>query len=252
VARSSGLRKAFDEHHKSEGISRNSEGQLRALLAYVLSVEEEERSRIAHEIHEDLGQALAVLKIDLVWIADKSSGTAVELRRKIEGMIHLIDRTLQSLRRIAADLRPRVLDDLGLVAGLEWLVRDFHRRTGIVSIFTTKAEAVSDVDTAMATAVFRICQVALTNVASHANATQVEVRLTQESMGLFLEIQDNGRGIPDEALADWKSLGLMAMRERILPWGGEIHIRRGRGRGSVVAVYVPTGERKTGHIGGIW
>lgn len=251
MARSSGLRKAFDEHHKSEGISRNSEGQLRALLAYVLSVEEEERSRIAHEISDDLGQALAALKIDLVWIADKSSGTAVELRQKIEGMIHLIDRTLQSLRRIAADLRPRVLDDLGLVAGLEWLVRDFQRRTGIVSIFTTKPEDIG-VDTAMATAVFRVCQAALTNVASHANATQVEVKLTQESMGLFLEVQDNGRGVPDEALADWKSLGLMTMRERVLPWGGEIRIRRIRSRGSVVAVYIPMGEDKTGVVGGIW
>ena len=251
MARSSGLRKAFVEHHKAEGTSRNSEGQLHALLAYVLSGEEEERSRIAHEIHDDLGQALAVLKIDLVWIADKFPGKAIELQQKIETMIHLIDATLRAVRRIAADLRPRVLDDLGLVAALEWLVRDFQRRTGIVGVFSPKAEDIG-VDAAMATAVFRTCQAALANVASHANATQVEVRLTQEEMGLFLEVQDNGRGIPDEALADLKSLGLMTMRERVLPWGGEIHIRRGRGRGSVVAIYVPTGEREAGLVGGIW
>ena len=251
MALSGSLRKTFVEHQKSEGASGHSEEMLHALLAHLFSVGEEERSRIAHEIHDDLGQALAALKIDLVWIGDKFSGKAIELQQKIETMIHLIDGTLLALRRIASDLRPRVLDDLGLVAALEWLVRDFQRRTGIVGIFTTKPEDIG-VGAAMTTAFFRVCQAALTNVARHANATQVEVRLTQEEMGLFLEVQDNGRGIPDEVLADRKSLGLMTMRERVLPWGGEIHIRRGRGRGSVVAVYVPTGERKGGLLGGTW
>jgi signal transduction histidine kinase len=163
-------------------------------------------------------------------------------------MAHLIDTTVQAIRRIATELRPRVLDDLGLVAALEWHVREFQERTGVACAFTSSPEDIV-VDPARATTLFRICQEALTNVARHANATRIDLSLTQAGAALCLEVRDDGRGIPEEAVADSKSLGLIGMRERVLPWGGDVHIRGIRGRGTVVSVHIPLGKKEAGLSG---
>lgn len=229
----------------------SSEGRFHALLTRLFSMDEEERYRIAREIHDELGQPMIALKIDLVWLAERLPRKSEALHKKIQTMTNLIDGTIRVVRRIAAELRPTVLDDLGLVAALEWLVGYFQRRTGIVCVLTKNPEEIV-VDATRATALFRICQDALTNGARHATTTRIEVKLTQEETGLFMEVQYNGRGILDDALTDPGSLGLMGMRERIVPWGGDVHIRGVRGTGSVVAVRIPTGNGKVALPGGIW
>ena len=242
------LQEQIAERHKAEDHLRRSQEQLHALSTRLLSMLEEERIRIARETHDELGQALTALKIALAWIRQRLPADQKPVQDKADQMAHLIDTTVQAIRRIATELRPRVLDDLGLVAALEWHVREFQDRTGVACAFTSSPEDIV-VDPARATTLFRICQEALTNVARHANATRIDLSLTQVGAALCLEVRDNGRGIPEEAMADPKSLGLMGMRERVLPWGGAIHIRGIQGRGTVVSVHIPLGKKEAGLSG---
>jgi len=242
------LQEQISERHKAEDDLRKSQEQLHALSTRLLSMLEEERTRIAREIHDELGQALTALKIALAWIRQRLPTDQKPLLDKADQMTHLIDTTVQAVRRIATELRPGVLDDLGLVAALEWHVREFQERTGIACAFTRSPEDIM-VDPARATTLFRICQEALTNVARHANATRIDLILTQVGAALRLEVRDDGRGIPKEAVADPKSLGLMGMRERVLPWGGDVHIRGIQGRGTVVNVHIPLGKKEAGLSG---
>ncbi len=235
---------------KAEEQLRRSEEQLRALSARLLSVQEEERTRLAREIHDELGAALTALKMDLAWADQRLPRNLKWLQRKIQAMIHLVDGTVQAVRRIATALRPGVLDHLGLVAAVEWQVREFQERTGLTCVFTNTPEDIV-VDGARATTVFRICQEALTNVARHANAARVDLSLRQAGTDLRLEVRDNGRGIPKEAIADPKSLGLIGMRERVLPWGGDVQIKRVPSKGTVVTVHIPLRERDAGRPGSL-
>ena len=242
------LQEQIAERHKVEDHLRRSQEQLHALSTRLLSMLEEERTRIARETHDELGQALTALKIALAWIRQRLPTDQKPMQDKADQMAHLIDTTVQATRRIATELRPRVLDDLGLVAALEWHVREFQERTGIACGFTRSPEDIV-VDPARATTLFRICQEALTNVARHANATRVDLILVLVGAALRLEVRDDGRGIPEEAVADPKSLGLMGMRELVLPWGGDIHIRGIQGRGTVVNVHIPLEGNQAGLSG---
>ena len=242
------LQEQIAERHKAEDHLRKSQEQLHALSIRLLSMLEEERTRIARETHDELGQALTALKIALAWIRQRLPADQKPVHDKADQMAHLIDATVQAIRRIATELRPRVLDDLGLVAALEWHVREFQERTGIACAFTSSPEDIV-VDPARATTLFRICQEALTNVARHANATRIDLSLTQVGAALRLEVRDDGRGIPEEAVADPKSLGFMGMRERVLPWGGDVRIRGIQGRGTVVSVHIPLGKKEAGLSG---
>jgi PAS domain S-box-containing protein len=237
------LQEQIAERHKAEDHLRRSQEQLHALSTRLLSMLEEERIRIARETHDELGQALTALKIALAWIRQRLPADQKPVHDKADQMAHLIDTTVQAIRRIATELRPRILDDLGLVAALEWHVREFQERTGVACAFTTSPEDIV-VDPSRATTLFRICQEALTNVARHANATRIDLSLTQVGAALCLEVRDDGRGISEEAVTDPKSLGLMGMRERVLPWGGAVDIRGIRGRGTVVSVHIPLGKEK--------
>lgn len=235
---------------RAEEELRKSEEQLRALSGRLLSVQEEERTRLAREIHDELGAALTALRIELAWVGQRLPAKEKGLQNKIQTMTQLVDRAVQAVRRIATELRPGVLDHLGLVAGLEWQVREFQERTGIECIFTRSPEDIT-VDSARATTVFRICQEALTNVARHANATRTELSLREVETHLVLEVRDDGVGIPEGAITDPKSLGLMGMRERVLPWGGEVRIQGTPGEGTVVTVYLPLEHREARLTGGI-
>lgn len=235
---------------RAEEELRKSEEQLRALSGRLLSVQEEERTRLAREIHDELGAALTALRIELAWVGQRLPAKEKGLQNKIQTMTQLVDRAVQAVRRIATELRPGVLDHLGLVAGLEWQVREFQERTGIECIFTRSPEDIT-VDSARATTVFRICQEALTNVARHANATRTELSLREVETDLVLEVRDDGVGIPEGAITDPKSLGLMGMRERVLPWGGEVRIQGTPGEGTVVTVYLPLEHREARLTGGI-
>ena len=217
--------------------------QLRALSARVQSAREEEGKRIAREIHDELGGALTGLKWDLDGIAKTLSGVEHggelhRIREKIPVMTGLIESTITIVRRISSDLRPAMLDDLGLIAAIEWHVQQFQSRTGIPCDCETTLDA-ADLDRERATAVFRICQEILTNVLRHAHATYVHVQIRREAGSFVLDVKDNGRGITEDEQLGGRSLGLLGMRERALLVGGDVAIRGSEGKGTNVVVRVP-------------
>jgi PAS domain S-box-containing protein len=236
------------EHRHVEEQLRRSQEQLRSLSGHLITVQEEERARIAREIHDELGQALTAIKLDLAWLAKHLPPGVETLHTKLQALAVLTDRTTQSVRRLATELRPGVLDHLGLVAALDWLVREFQERTGLTChLRCTPAEIALDPE--RATAVFRICQEALTNVARHAKARAATIRLTRSGAGLSFEIEDDGRGIPAAAVADPKSIGLMGMRERVLPWGGQVEIQGKPRQGTLIRVTLPLDASDAGPQG---
>jgi len=210
--------------------------QLRALSERIEATREEERSGIAREIHDALGQALTALKLDVAWIA-RRRGDDPAISGKLREMMASTDELISSVRRISSELRPGILDDVGLAAAIEWQAEEFHRRTGIA---TKVASALGDVqlERGLATAVFRIFQEALTNVVRHANATEVQVDLRLERGRLKLDITDDGVGLPDSGPRAG-SLGLLGMRERARRLDGECVITRREPRGTLVSLTVP-------------
>jgi signal transduction histidine kinase len=231
------------EHQMNESLRMeqelmSSQEQLRALATRMLSIQEDERRRISREVHDELGQAFTALKIDLAWISQRLSPEQAELKQKAAGMSSFIDSTIQVVRRIASQLRPRLLDDFGLVAALEGQVRSFQELTGLTCKLQIWPDDI-DVDPDRSTAVYRICQEALTNVARHAQATRVHVRLEVEGADLVLEVRDDGRGISAEQISNSRSLGLIGMQERVLPWRGEVHLSGAHGKGTTIRVRIP-------------
>lgn len=216
--------------------------QLRALSMRLQTAREEESTRIAREIHDELGAALTRLKWDLELIRKENLGAQDKaelemLGQKIDEMSQLIDATIDAVRRIASELRPTVLDDLGLIPALRWETNQFHERTGIETNFDSTLEGV-DLTPQHSTAVFRIFEEALTNVMRHAQATWVDVKLEQDNDELVLTIRDNGRGITAAEKADRLSLGLLSMRERANIIGGRTDIA-GNEEGTVITVRLP-------------
>jgi len=214
--------------------------QLRGLAARLEAAREAERARIAREIHDELGQALTALKIDVLWLKKRVPASSPELGRKLDDMGTIIDSTAQGIQRVAAELRPSVLDELGLRAAIEWEAREFATRTGI-ECQVNLPEGQPALDPSRATAVFRIFQEALTNVARHAAATQVLVRLAVAPRALELTVQDNGRGIREGALHDARSLGLLGMRERASNFQGNVTITGLPGAGTTLTLTMPSG-----------
>jgi PAS domain S-box-containing protein len=217
--------------------------QLRALSARVQFAREEEGIRIAREIHDELGSALTSLRWDLEGIEKTlaESGKRLELpelRKKITAMLGLTDTTINIVRRIASELRPNLLDDIGLVAAIRWQAQQFEAQAGIVCQCDFRLEQV-DLDQQQSTAIFRVFQEALTNVLRHAQATRVDITLEQEDDELVMTLRDNGRGITADEKSDRLSLGLLGMRERVNLIGGAIRITGDEGEGTVIEVRVP-------------
>jgi signal transduction histidine kinase len=227
------------ERALSEARLRASEENLRALAAHLQSVREEERIHIAREIHDELGQALTGLKFDLNSFARQfEKDTPVVRADKQQGLGAAIDRIINSVRRIASGLRPEVLDEIGLGAAFEWQAREFQRRTGIRCRVNIPAKFV-DPDKERSTALFRVFQELLTNAARHANATRVNVTITEGDTSLGLTVEDNGRGIRDKEIESPRSLGFLGLRERVLAFGGSVDVKGDEGRGTKVSVSVP-------------
>jgi PAS domain S-box-containing protein len=230
------------ESKRTEEKLQNSLAQLRALAARLQSVREEERTRVAREIHDELGQALTAIKIDLASLMQELPRDLRQPRDRIQSLLKIADETIQSVRKISTELRPGILDDLGLVAAVEWAAEEFQARTGVKCRLS-----LPDFDIAMdperTTALFRIFQETLTNIMRHANATEVDVRLSKDNGDLSLEIRDNGKGIGEEQLAAGRSLGILGMRERALVFGGELTIRGAPGQGTAVKVRIPKAAR---------
>jgi signal transduction histidine kinase len=222
------------EHRLLEG-----ERDLKALSDRLLLVQEEERTRIARELHDDLGQSLTALKMDVggLLAMTPSSAASEPLRNRIT---RTLDETVTSVQRISSELRPSVLDDLGLLAAIEAEASRFEQRTGIECELSLPEETDLRIEGPAVTAIYRIVQEALTNVSRHANATRVELRLRQRREELLLEIRDDGRGITGEEVRDPFSLGLIGIRERADLAGGTVHIEGVSGRGTIVSVRIPS------------
>jgi PAS domain S-box-containing protein len=213
-----------------------SEARLRELAAFLQTVREEERTRIARELHDELGQALTALRLDLGWLRGKCGSLGAPAAERVSSAFSVVEQSIVSLRRISEDLRPAMLDSLGLAAAVEHHVTQFEQRSGIKCRLTMNREEF-DLDGSVATAVFRIVQEALTNVARHAQATEVSVSLNETDEGIELAVTDNGRGLA--ATENKKTFGLLGMRERITILGGSFDIVSQPGQGTRISCRLP-------------
>ena len=211
--------------------------QLRALAGRLQTIREEERTRVSREIHDQLGQALTAIKIDVSALVRQPAGDGPQNARRAS-ILSLVDETIQAVRRIATELRPGILDDLGLVATVEWAGEEFESRTGTACRLDLPGDELA-VDAERATAVFRILQETLANVARHAAASRVDVRLAQDRGELTLEVRDNGRGMADVTSLRRGALGILGMRERATLIGGTLTITGAPGQGTTVRVTIP-------------
>ncbi len=226
---------------RAEEVLKTSREQMRELAARLQQAREEERAFIAREIHDELGQLLTGLKIDLKWLEKRlPQGTenSQVLRSKMVLILELVDETIVAMRRVATQFRPGVLDTLGLIAAIEWQAEEFSNRTGIVCEFDQPmpqhlSSRESD------TALFRIFQESLTNVARHSEATAVKVSLSRQNGSLVLKVRDNGRGITKKEMDDPHSIGLLGMRERAHIFGGEVNVTGNPGKGTTVIASIP-------------
>jgi signal transduction histidine kinase len=233
------------ERTAAEKDLRSSQESLRALAAHLHSVREEEWTRIARDFHDHLAQALTGLKMDLSWIVSRLPNESQALRERAQSMSDLIDATMQSVQQMVSRLRLDILDELGLTAAIEWQAQEFQRRSGLRCHVSLPVETLQ-LDQERSTALFRIFQELLTNVARHSGATRVEVALRNESGRVVLCVEDNGRGIEAEVARSPKSLGLVGVRERVLPYDGRVEVQGTRGKGTVVKVSVPRGRGFSG------
>lgn len=235
-----GIQRDVTDRHLANQQIRASRQQLRALASRLQEVREEERTGIAREIHDELGQALTGLKLDISWMKHRLPRDH-EVIAECVSIIERIDQTISAVRRIATELRPSVLDQLGLEAALEWQGQEFATRTGIEVVMELCADGTPIPDD-IGSSAFRILQESLTNVARHAKATQVVMRMVQTGTRLTLEVRDDGVGLSPERLEETTSLGLIGMRERALACGGTLTITAGTDGGTTVLLSVPLGS----------
>jgi len=223
---------------RAEEALRKSQDKIQGLALAASTAREQEKSRIARELHDELGQSLTALKIDVSWLRENLGETAPEVGRKLAAMHTLLDGTVAAARRIAADLRPLMLDDLGLTAAAEWLAHNFTNRTSIACELKLGSGEL-DLPDPYATTVFRVLQECLTNVAKHAEATLVEVTIERSATEVLLTVRDNGRGFSLDAPPGAGSFGLIGLRERAYLVGGAVTIDSAPGQGTRVELRVP-------------
>ena len=233
-----GISEDITERKRAENQLQRSFELLRTLSQRLDVVREEERTRIARELHDELGVRMTCMKMDLsrlLAMMRESLFPREKMEEKIRAMNTEVDSTIAEVQRLAAELRPGVLDDLGLVAAIEWQCQDFERRSGIRCLCEASFDQI-EISPSRATAAFRICQEALTNVARHAKATFVRVLMKKKDDHVLIEIQDNGQGMPPEKLNDASSLGLLGMKERSMAIGGLLDIAGWPGKGTTVTL----------------
>lgn len=218
-----------------------SRERLRNLNNQLQSVREEEKTRIAREIHDELGQALTALKFDVSWMGKKNSNKDPMVIEKTKSMKDLIENTIRVVQRIATELRPQMLDIMGLCETLKWQSEEFQKRSGVICELKIEPDEII-VDPARSTALFRIYQEALTNVARHAKAKFVHTSLTRQENSLVLIIMDNGIGMDEKTVDNPHSLGLIGIRERVLIWRGKFDLRSIQGKGTTLTITIPSND----------
>ncbi|MBC8182509.1 PAS domain S-box protein [candidate division KSB1 bacterium] len=229
---------AMLERKKAEEEFKRSEESLRNLAARLEKIREEERTSIAREIHDDLGQSLTALKMDIAWLENKLPIKQDNITSKLKSMKELTDSIIQTVKKISTELRPGLLDDLGLVPAIEWQTEEFKKRTGInCNLDIVDQDLI--IDKNLSTTVFRIFQESLTNISRHAKATEVYISFKGQNKKIVLSIRDNGIGISDKQISDPKSLGLLGIRERLVPFNGQFNIIGKKNKGTTVTVTIP-------------
>ena len=228
------------ERKQAEEQLKQSHEQLRQLTSHLQEVREEEQRRIAREVHDELGQHITGLKMDVAWIWKKMAGTknAMPIEEKLTEMTMLLDSAVRTIRKIASELRPSILDNLGLIAALEWQTKEFEKRFLIPVAFKTNIPLL-EVDAGIATGLFRLYQESLTNIARHAEASNVYADLQLKDGQLLLTIQDNGKGFDVSESDNKKTLGLLGMKERVLMLNGDLQITSTPGNGTKINITVP-------------
>lgn len=227
----------ISERKQIEDELRQSRQLLRELSAHHEMVREEEKARIAREVHDELGQVLTALRMDVSLLLIRHGGESAELKERSESMKRLIDRAIQCVRDVATNLRPYALN-LGIVSALEWLAEDFTKRTGVACRFDRIDQGIR-LSSEREIAIFRIAQESLTNVARYAHASQVTLSLSEDHEGICVVVRDDGKGFDPDALPRAKSFGLLGIRERALMLGGRLEIQSAPGQGTVVQVHIP-------------
>ena|ERR1035437_142148 len=229
------------EQKKTQEDLERSRQELRNLSVHLQSEREKESTRIARKIHDELGQSLTALQMDLSWLKSRLPANNKSIREKTRSMSGLVDSIIESVHKITTELRPSLLDDLGLPAAIEWQAANFQKRSDIrCQAHIHCGNGV--IDKELATAIFRIFQEILTNIALHAKATQCKVSLTENKKELCLEVTDNGVGITQRQVDDSQSFGMIGMRERAHFWGGTVHVRNAKPSGTTVRVLIPLGK----------
>jgi signal transduction histidine kinase len=237
------------ERKQIEEELRASREQLRGLSQHLHAAREEERRRIAREIHDELGGALTGLKMDISALRKVAQPTSALVREKTDSIFESIDAIIKNIRRIATELRPSLLDEFGLAAALEWQLQEFEARSGIRCRLHLPPQEIRLPPDA-ATAVFRVFQETLTNVARHSHATEVEVRVENLSDCVTLQVRDNGRGISHGEIHGRRSLGLLGMHERVRALAGMLEIEGTPGVGTAVVMRIPAGAGTDGQMDG--
>ena len=233
-----GITRDISQRKALEAELKSSHEKLRALTAKLQDVREDERTSISRELHDELGQVLTGLKIDLTWIAKRLTPGQVQLFGKVQGMRSQIDSAIEYIRRISSELRPKLLDDFGLVEAIDWLVQDFRDRTSIRCRLNTNISHLN-ISPRASTIIFRIIQETLTNIMRHSNASSAVVSIKRTRKELVISIRDNGRGITRQEISDKKSLGLLGMKERAAILDGKIKLEGAPGKGTGISVYIP-------------
>ena len=214
--------------------------ELAAYAAQASAIREQEKTRVARELHDELAQSLTALKMDTIWLRDHAGTAGADVQAKLAGMLAMLDASVAATRRIAADLRPLVLDDLGLVPAIEWLAQNFTQRFGVPCALDVDEDM--ELHEPYATAVFRMVQESLANVAKHANASHVQVSVARAEGQVTLRVADDGAGFVPAAPRKPGSLGLAGLRERAQLLKGTVHIDSTPGQGTVVQAHIPVKE----------
>ena len=223
---------------KAEEENSKTTEQLRQLTYRLQNIREDERTRIAREIHDELGQQLTGLKMDISWIDKKIASQDQVLQKRISDMTSLIDDTIITVRRIATELRPSILDDLGLISALEWQTQEFEKRTTIKSNFKNNTIDFNP-ERELSTTIFRVYQEALTNIIRYAKATFVETTIETTDDYVTLIIKDNGCGFDVDEVKNKNSLGLVGMNERALLFNGNLIINSQKSKGTTISLKIP-------------
>ena len=226
------------ERKQAEEKLKRTSKLLRELATHLQSVREEERTMIAQEIHDELGQVLTALKIQVSLLANKLNKNQEPLKEKIKSLSDMIDASVESVQKISSKLRPGILDELGLIAAIEWQAEEFEKLTSIKCSLVLPKEEMK-LEKNKSTAIFRIFQEALTNIARHSQATKAAISLLIHQSNIYLEILDNGKGITQEQIKDFKSLGIHGMEERAMVFGGQVYFEGVAGKGTIVKVEIP-------------